>query len=188
MREIPSSAKLDITYSFPGNDMPFLSRLIESFKDPQRMWLEIKWAIAIQVTGDSEPQVLVRIDRSNWTDFAIYGRSKGGIITQLWYSTREVDSLKWSVKHGALTGIEIWDRWGSPPERLMGKEKPVERWYEVRRYSYDTKKLCWKMRSSRWVALAPEKRVRNKAIEKPSDCVFRYLGKAGPMIAVKNGG
>ncbi len=161
-----------------------------SNKSPEATWVstrtdphkaiapEIKLIMPIRVAGSAAPELLVRLDRSNWLDYEIYAADWNGVDTAFSFSCRDPGAIKWVSTKGSLNSFVTYDRFEHAPESIR-RSADSRTQFELRQtWTYNSDVNRWLPSKKKWLRYTIDSIGGHKLLQKPEDCDFRYNSEA----------
>jgi len=137
-------------------------------------WAEIKLALPVRVERSDDPQLLVKLYRSNWLDYELYTVSDGSCERAFVFSCRDETTIRWVTRAGKLQRIITYDRFEPVPERLQKRRRIGWPWEQVTEWHYEPNLARWTADKSWWVRHRFDESEANAVIRAPADCRFRF--------------
>ena len=137
-------------------------------------WAEIKLALPVRVERSDDPQLLVKLYRSNWLDYELYTVSDGSCERAFVFSCRDESSVRWVTRKGKLRHIITYDRYEPVPQRPKQRRRIGWPWQQVTEWHYEPDLARWTADKSWWVRHRFDESEANAVIRAPADCRFRF--------------
>ena len=113
---------------------------------------DVVYALPIRVMGQSEPEVLTRVQRPNWLDYTLYNIREEGLSRGFSVSVRDPRAIRWDYRKGALRSFTVFDRWHPTSQKMLDHEPRGKRWQYVTRWRFVSGR--WAHGSGRWSTYA----------------------------------